>query len=60
METNKQYKLIDLSLSFYDYVDLIDRATKRLPRDHQQTEEIVWRPAVPLRHCILTFAIDCY
>lgn len=61
METNKQYKLIiDLSLLFYDHVDLIDRANKRHPRDLQQTEEIVWRPAVPLRHGILTFAIDCY
>lgn len=27
METNKQYKLTDLSLLFYDHVDLIDRAT---------------------------------
>lgn len=60
METNKLYRLIDPSLSFYDLVDL-NRATERLPRDHQQIEE-VWRPAAPLRHSIhvLTFATDCY
>lgn len=30
------------------------------PRDSQETKEIVWRPAAPLRHSILTFAIGCY